>query len=278
MQQMSAQRSHGGTQYVYRHASTATGTDMTFALFLPPHREGERLPLLTYLSGLTCTHANVMEKGEYRRLASELGVAILCPDTSPRGEDVPDDLNYDLGQGAGFYCDATAEPWAANYRMRTYVEDELPALVGANFAVDMDRQSIFGHSMGGHGALVTALRNPNRYRSLSAIAPICAPMQCDWGRKALTAYLGSESVAWRDYDSVALIEDGARFPEILVDQGGEDEFLHQRLLRPDLLEKACAEAGIPLTLNIRDGYDHSYYFISTVMDDHLRWHAERLKS
>lgn len=277
LETVSEWQSHGGVQGVYKHASTATGTQMTFALFVPPHEEGAKLPLLTYLSGLTCTHANVMEKGEYRRLASELGIAILCPDTSPRGEDIPDDGKYDMGQGAGFYCDATEAPWAEHFRMKTYIEEELPALVAEYFPLDMSRQSIFGHSMGGHGALTIGLRNGARYRSISAFAPICAPMQCEWGQKALGAYLGGDEAAWRQYDAVALIEDGARVDALLIDQGESDEFLEKGQLRPDLLEAACADAGLPLTLNMRDGYDHSYYFISTFMDDHLRWHADRLK-
>ena len=220
METVSTSKAYGGIQGVYRHASTETGTDMTFAVYVPPHDEGARLPVLWFLSGLTCTHANVMDKGEYRRACSELGVILVAPDTSPRGDDVPDDDAYDFGKGAGFYVNATEEPWAANFRMRSYVEDELPALIAAEFPMaDMARQGIFGHSMGGHGALTIALRNPERFRSVSAFAPIVAPLQCPWGEKALGGYLGADRTAWRAYDACALIEDGARMAEILVDQG-----------------------------------------------------------
>lgn len=265
----------GGVQGVYTHASTETGTDMTFAVFVPDHDEGQKLPVLWYLSGLTCTHANVVEKGEYRRLAAELGLIIVCPDTSPRGQDVPDDPAYDMGQGAGFYVDATDEPWATHYNMRSYVECELPELVAQNFPVDTKRQGIFGHSMGGHGALTIALRNPDIFKSVSAFAPIVAPAQCPWGQKALGRYLGLDKQDWRKYDACALIENGARVDDILVDQGSGDDFLAEQLM-PQLLVDACAQAAIPLTLNMREDYDHSYFFISTFMDNHLRWHAERL--
>jgi S-formylglutathione hydrolase len=251
---------------------------MTFSIFLPPQaEEGRKLPVVWNLSGLTCTHANVTEKGEYRAACAELGLIFAAPDTSPRGEGVPDGEGYDFGQGAGFYVDATEQPWAANFRMWSYVTDELPALVGAEFPVDMERQGITGHSMGGHGALTVALRNPDRFRSVSAFAPIVAPTQVPWGQKALAGYLGDDRTAWRKHDAVALIEDGARLPEILVDIGDADPFLEKEL-RPDLLERACADAGIHLSLRRRPGYDHSYYFISTFMADHLAWHAERLRS
>ena len=275
METVSTNRSHAGTQGVYSHASSETGTDMTFAVYVPDHDEGAKLPLLWYLSGLTCTHANVMEKGEYRRAASELGVIVVAPDTSPRGEGVPDDPAYDMGQGAGFYVDATEAPWAQHFRMRSYIEQELPALIAEEFPVDMNRQGIFGHSMGGHGALTIALRNPGRYKSVSAFSPIVAPIQCPWGKKALGRYLGLDKAAWRPHDACALIEDGARIADILVDQGTADNFLAEQL-KPHLLAEACAAADIPLTLHMREGYDHSYYFISTFMADHLRWHAERL--
>ncbi|MEH6702899.1 S-formylglutathione hydrolase [Parasphingorhabdus sp.] len=275
METVSTSRSFGGIQGVYSHASTATGTDMSFAVYVPDHEEGAKLPVLWFLSGLTCTHANVMEKGEYRQLASELGLVVVAPDTSPRGEGVPDDSSYDLGQGAAFYVDATEEPWADHFQMRSYIEQELPALIAEQFPVDVKRQGIFGHSMGGHGALTMALRNPERYKSASAFAPIVAPSQCPWGKKALGRYVGEHKAAWREYDACALIEDGARFPEFLVDQGAADNFLEEQL-KPQLLVEACEKASIPLTLNIHDGFDHSYYFISTFMDDHLRWHAKRL--
>ncbi|RKE49993.1 S-formylglutathione hydrolase [Sphingomonas sp. PP-CE-1A-559] len=277
METVSTSKAYGGTQGVYRHASTATGTDMTFAVYVPPHDEGARLPVLWFLSGLTCTHANVMDKGEYRRACADLGVILIAPDTSPRGDDVPDDEAYDFGKGAGFYVDATEQPWAKNFRMRTYVEDELPALIGAEFPMaDMARQGIFGHSMGGHGALTIALRNPERFRSVSAFAPIVSPLQCPWGDKALGGYLGPDRTAWRAYDACALIEDGARVEDILVDQGDADGFLVEQL-RPELLAAACKAAGIDLTLRMQPGYDHSYNFISTFMADHVAWHAKRLK-
>ncbi|WP_448662033.1 S-formylglutathione hydrolase [Sphingomonas sp. CJ20] len=267
-------RAFGGVQGVYRHASAATGTDMTFSVYVPPHAEGATLPVLWYLSGLTCTHANVTEKGEYRRACAEAGVIFVAPDTSPRGDGVPDDDAYDFGKGAGFYVDATQAPWSANYRMRSYIEDELPALIAAHFPAEMARQGITGHSMGGHGALTIALRDPDRFRSVSAFAPIAAPSLVPWGQKALSGYLGENCAAWRAYDACALIEDGARLPELLVDIGDADPFLDQ--LRPDLLESACASAGIALTLRRQPGYDHSYYCISTFMADHVGWHAERL--
>lgn len=277
METVSTNKAHGGVQGVYRHASSATGTDMIFSVFVPEHEAGTRLPVLWYLSGLTCTHANVTEKGEYRRACAEHGLIFVAPDTSPRGEGVPDDAAYDFGQGAGFYVDATEQPWAANFRMRAYIESELPALIGAEFPADMNRQGITGHSMGGHGALTTALRNPERFRSTSAFAPIVAPGRVPWGEKALGGYLGPDRAAWRQYDAVALIEDGARLPELLVDTGSADPFLVEQL-RPELLEAACRTAGIALTQRIQPGYDHSYYFISTFMADHVAWHAERLKA
>jgi len=251
---------------------------MTFSIFLPPQAEGGgKLPVVWYLSGLTCTHANVTEKGEYRAACAELGLIFVAPDTSPRGEGVPDDPAgaYDFGFGAGFYVDATQEPYARNYRMWTYVTEELPALVAAQFPVDMERQGITGHSMGGHGALTVALRNPGRFRSVSAFAPIVAPSQVPWGQKALGGYLGAAEQGWRKHDAVALIEEGARVDEVLVDVGTADPFLDKEL-KPELLDRACANAGVKLSLNMREGYDHSYYFISTFMADHLRWHAERL--
>ncbi|MEA3012895.1 MAG: S-formylglutathione hydrolase [Sphingomonadales bacterium] len=274
---LSTNKAQGGVQGVYRHASAETGTAMTFSVYVPPQAEAiAKLPVVWYLSGLTCTHANVTEKGEYRRACAELGLIFVAPDTSPRGEGVPDDEAYDFGQGAGFYVDATQPPYDANFRTYSYVVEELPALIAANFPADMDRQAITGHSMGGHGALTIALRNPGRYRAVSAFAPIVAPSQVPWGEKALGRYLGPDRAAWRKHDAVALIEDGARVPDILVDQGDADNFLAEQL-RPELLESACAAAGIPLTLRLQPGYDHSYYFISTFMADHLRWHADRLK-
>lgn len=277
METVSTNKAQGGVQGVYRHASTATGTDMTFSVYVPPHEEGTRLPVLWYLSGLTCTHANVTEKGEYRAACAEHGVIFVAPDTSPRGEGVPDDTAYDFGQGAGFYLDATQAPWSQHFKMRSYIEQELPALIGAEFPVDMGRQGITGHSMGGHGALTIGLRNPERFRSVSAFAPIVAPGQVPWGEKALSGYLGTDCAAWRAYDAVALIEDGARLADLLVDTGSADPFLAEQL-RPELLEAACRDAGIALIQRIQPGYDHSYYFVSTYMADHIAWHADRLKA
>jgi S-formylglutathione hydrolase len=277
LETLSTNKAHGGTQGVYRHASTATGTPMTFSVFIPDHDASAKLPVLWYLSGLTCTHANVTEKGEHRAACAEHGVIFIAPDTSPRGDDVPDDDGYDFGKGAGFYVDATQEPWAENYRMRSYVEDELPALILREFPqADLSRQGITGHSMGGHGALTIGLRNPDRFRSVSAFAPICTPSQCPWGEKALTGYLGDNREDWRAYDACAMIEDGLKVPELLVDQGDADQFLSGQL-KPELLEKACKAAGIDLTLRMQRGYDHSYYFISTFLPDHVAWHAQRLK-
>jgi S-formylglutathione hydrolase len=240
LETVSQARSHGGTQGVYRHNSRATGTDMTFSVFVPPPPAGgATLPVVWYLSGLTCTHANVTEKGEYRRACAELGLIFVAPDTSPRGPDVPGDANnaYDFGLGAGFYVDATQAPFARNYRMWSYVTDELPKLVAANFPVDAKRQSIMGHSMGGHGALTVALRNPHRYRAASAFAPIVAPSQVPWGTKALTGYLGADKDVWRAHDTVALIEDGAKYSGFLVDYGDADNFLKEQL-KPELLKAA----------------------------------------
>jgi S-formylglutathione hydrolase len=276
MEIVSEAKSHGGRQLVVKHASAATSTDMTFSIFLPPQVErGGKLPVVWYLSGLTCTHANVTDKGEYRAACAELGLIFVAPDTSPRGPQVPDAEGYDFGHGAGFYVDATQEPWANNYRMWTYVTEELPALVAAEFPADMERQGVTGHSMGGHGALTVALNFPDRFRSVSAFSPIVASSQVPWGEKALSGYLGESREAWRKHDAVALIEDGARVEDLLVDVGTADPFLDTEL-RPELLERACAGAGIPLTLRLQPGYDHSYYFISTFMADHLSWHADRL--
>ncbi|HLG89158.1 MAG TPA: S-formylglutathione hydrolase [Alphaproteobacteria bacterium] len=276
LETVSANRAFGGVQGVYKHASAATGTDMIFSVFVPPHVEGARLPVVWYLSGLTCTHANVTEKGEFRAACAELGLIFVAPDTSPRGENVPDDPAgaYDFGVGAGFYVDATVEPFATHYRMWSYVTAELPALMAEHFPVDMARQSIMGHSMGGHGALTIGLRFADRFRAVSAFAPIVAPSKAPWGGKALTGYLGNDPAAWRGHDAVSLIEDGARLPGLLVDQGDADQFLAEQL-KPELLGAACEAAGIDLTLRLRPGYDHSYYFISTFMAEHLRWHARR---
>jgi len=274
----SQNKSFGGTQFIYRHTSTETGTPMRFAAFIPPQAEKSKAPVLWFLSGLTCTEENFTVKAGAQRVAAELGLILIAPDTSPRGEGVPGDPagSYDFGLGAGFYVDATQAPYAKNYRMRSYIETELPALVDAHLPADLGRQSITGHSMGGHGAITIALRNPGRFRSVSAFAPIVSPINCPWGQKALGGYIGPDQAAWREYDSCALIEDGRRVPELLVDQGLADNFLAPQL-KPDLLEAACAKANIKLTLRRQEGYDHSYYFISSFTEDHLRYHAAFLK-
>ncbi|WP_182417518.1 S-formylglutathione hydrolase [Bartonella sp. HY038] len=280
MEIVSQALSFGGIQGVYRHKSLVNHCDMTFALFMPPQTKNSKVkvPLLWFLSGLTCSHQNVMDKGEYRRLAAELGVAIICPDTSPRGDDVPDEpYNWQFGKGAGFYVDALETPFTKNYNMYSYIVEELPAFVAENFAIDMHHQSIMGHSMGGHGAMMIALKNPLRFKSVSAFAPIVNPSTSDWSIGAFKKYLGEDSAKWRSYDSVCLIEDGARLDNLLIDQGSKDSFL-EKGLKPKLLLEACEKANMPLTLNMREGYDHSYFFISTFMDNHLRYHFNFLNS
>lgn len=273
---LSQNTAFGGMQGVFSHQSEATGTEMTFAVFVPPQAIAEKRPVLWYLSGLTCTHANVMEKGEYRRMAAELGLIVVCPDTSPRGNDVADELtNWKMGKGAGMYLNATEKPWAEHYRMYSYITDELPALIAEQFRADMSRQGIFGHSMGGHGAMTIALKNPDRFKSCSAFAPIVNPLTADWTQDAFEKYLGADRTKWREYDACALVEDGARFPEFLVDQGKADSFLETGLA-PWKFEAAVKGTDIGLTLRMHERYDHSYYFISTFMEDHLKWHAERL--
>jgi S-formylglutathione hydrolase len=277
MQRVSQSLCFGGSQGVYTHHSSATGTPMTFQVYVPEHADGEKLPVLWWLSGLTCTYANAMEKCEYKRACAEHRIILVGPDTSPRGDDVPDDPAYDFGKGAGFYVDATQNPWKQHFQMRSYIEGELPPVIAANFPVAMDRQGISGHSMGGHGALTVSLRNPGRFRSTSAFAPIVSPTNSPWGEKALGGYLGPDRAAWRRYDACALIEDGARLSELLVDQGAADNFLDDQL-KTHLLDEACARAQMPATIRMQQGYDHSYYFVSTFMAEHVAWHAERLKA
>jgi S-formylglutathione hydrolase len=273
LETLSAQRCHAGTQSLCRHQSAETGGPMRFSIFVPPG-EGP-FPVVWCLAGLTCTEETFALKAGSQRTAAALGLILVFPDTSPRGEHVADDEAWDMGQGAGFYLDATEAPWAENFRMRSYVETELPALIADAFPADMARQGILGHSMGGHGALTVALREPGRFAAVSALAPIASPMNCPWGEKALGLYLGADRAAWRAYDACALIEDGARLADILVDQGEEDPFLAVQL-KPERLEQACHRAGQSLTLRRRAGYDHSYWFIQSFIDDHLRWHAARL--
>ncbi len=276
MKTVSTSRSFGGVQGVYSHKAKTTNCEMTFSVFIPPQAENSPCPVVWYLSGLTCNHSNVMDKGEYRRAAAEHGLIIICPDTSPRGEDVPDDNdNWQFGSGAGFYLDATAQPWSKNYQMYSYITGELPELIAKEFPVDMGRQGIFGHSMGGHGALTIALKNSETYKSCSAFAPIVNPSNADWSSTAFARYLGEDQTSWGEYDACSLVENGAHFPEFLIDQGLADGFLDEGL-RPWLFEKACKNAEIPLTLRMQEGYDHSYFFISTFMADHLKWHAKRL--
>ena len=274
---VSASRCFGGIQAVYSHASQETRCAMRFGLFLPPGAEKARVPLLFWLSGLTCTEENFIAKAGAQRVAAELGLAIVAPDTSPRGIEIPGDReSYDFGVGAGFYVDATEAPWAGSYRMYSYVCAELPRLLEAEFPVDPARVGIFGHSMGGHGALTIALRNPRRFKSVSAFAPIASPTRAPWGVKAFTGYLGADPRAWSDYDAALLIESrGWPGPPILVDQGSADPFLAEQL-KPELLAAACEKAGVRLQLRRREGYDHSYYFIATFIEEHLRFHAANL--
>ena len=267
----------GGRQGFYRHQSGVTGTAMRFAVYVPPQASVASVPVFWFLSGLTCTEENFTTKAGAQRVAAELGVMLVVPDTSPRGPDVPGDPAgaYDFGLGAGFYLDATESPYAMNYRMYSYLLNELPALVQASFPADVARQGIAGHSMGGHGALTLALRNPGRFRSVSAFAPIVAPSEAPWGQKAFGRYLGPNRARWAMYDACALIRSGHRVAELLVDQGTSDPYLSTQLM-PERLADACARAGLPLELRMQPGYDHSYYFIASFVEDHLRWHSARL--
>ncbi|WP_371055603.1 S-formylglutathione hydrolase [Rhodosalinus sp. K401] len=274
MQTVSENRAFGGVQGVYTHASDACACDMTFGLFLPEEAKDVPVPVLFYLSGLTCTHENAMIKAGAQGWAAEQGVAVVFPDTSPRGAEVADDESYDLGQGAGFYVNATEMPWARHYRMWDYVAEELPALIGAHFAVDPERQAITGHSMGGHGALTLAMGLPGRYRSVSAFAPIAHPSAAEWGRKQLRAYLGEDETAWRPHDAALTMRDRGLDAPLLVDQGTADPHIDK--LRPEALAEAMAACRVDGALRLRKGYDHSYFFVASFMEEHLRFHAEAL--
>ncbi|MBT3703101.1 MAG: S-formylglutathione hydrolase [Alphaproteobacteria bacterium] len=275
LETISETRIFNGTHGVYRHPSQATGTDMEFSVFIPDQARSGPLPVLYYLSGLTCTWENFTAKAGAQRYATEHGVIIVAPDTSPRGDGVADDEAYDFGQGAGFYLNATQEPWSQHFHMYDYVVDELPELIAANFPIDATRAGIFGHSMGGHGALTIALKNPDKFKTVSAFSPIVAPSQVPWGHKALAGYLGPGKDTWADYDASSLIASRGWSGDILIDQGLADNFLEEQL-KPEIFEQACKEAGVSLTLRRQEGYDHSYYFISTFIGDHIEWHAERL--
>lgn len=274
LETVSENRSFGGIQGVYRHKSQATGTDMTFAVYLPPDAQAGKVPVLWYLSGLTCTHENAMTKAGAQQFAAEAGIALVFPDTSPRGEGVANDDAYDLGQGAGFYVNATQNPWAPHFRMWDYVVEELPALVCDNFPLDAQAQGITGHSMGGHGALTIAMTHPDRYRSVSAFAPIANPSDSDWGRKQLTAYLGEDRATWAPHDSTLLMVERGYPGEVLIDQGASDQFLD--LLKPETLAQAMMARRQPGWFRMQPGYDHSYFFVNSFIGDHVFWHAERL--
>jgi S-formylglutathione hydrolase len=278
---VSQHRSFGGTVGFYKHEAASTASSMKFAVYTPPQAQSGRVPVLYYLAGLTCTEETFMIKAGAQRVAAELGIMLVAPDTSPRGVKLPGDTDsWDFGVGAGFYVDATVEPWSRHYRMYTYVTQELRALIEAQFPADTARTGIFGHSMGGHGALTIALRNPERYRSVSAFAPIAAPKQCPWGQKAFSGYLGPDRGQWSQYDAtelVASVKDAAGRPPILIDQGLSDQFL-QTQLHPHLFEEACRKVGYPLQLRRHEGYDHSYYFISSFVQDHLVHHARILRA
>ena len=275
--EISSTKSFGGWLKRYKHHSTTLDCDMIFAIYWPPQAETEKVPLLWWLSGLTCTDENFMQKSGAQKIAAELGIAIICPDTSPRGTDLPgENDSYDFGSGAGFYVNATQAPWNQHYRMYDYIADELPALARANFPLT-NKESISGHSMGGHGALVLALRQPLRYASISAFAPIVNPSQTPWGQKALSGYLGQNSDEWKQYDACELVATGNSKQPLFIDQGDTDNFLKEQL-RPELLEAVCEKHQHPLTLRYQAGYDHSYFFIASFIEDHLRYHAEYLKS
>jgi S-formylglutathione hydrolase len=274
--QISKTASFGGSVEFYSHPSAACHSEMRFAIYLPPQAQTAPVPVLYFLSGLTCTEENFMVKAGAQQWAAEYGIMLVVPDTSPRHTGIPgEDTDWDLGSGAGFYVNATVSPWSAHYHMYDYVVTELPALIAANFPIVTERQGIFGHSMGGHGALVCALRNPNQYLSVSAFSPIVAPSSCPWGQKAFTSYLGADSSLWTAYDACQLVLAGQQTTPILIDQGLADKFLANEL-QPELFEQACTQMGQPLTLRLQPGYDHSYYFIASFIADHFRHHAQYL--
>ena len=276
METVNEHRCFGGVQGIYEHASMVTGTNMRFAVFVPDHSSTGDLPVLWYLSGLTCTEENVTVKAGAQKFAAEHGLIFVAPDTSPRGAGIAgEDEDYDFGTGAGFYLDATEAPWSKNYQMYSYIVDELQGLLVHHFPADAKRQGITGHSMGGHGALTIGLKNPHLFKSISAFSPICAPTQCPWGHKALGGYLGEDKTLWGFYDATELVKQGKKSGEILIDQGDADDFLQEQL-KPELFEAACADMGQPLKLRMQPGYDHSYYFISTFIGDHISFHADRL--
>ena len=274
MKTVSENTCFGGTQGIYNHTSKSCACDMTFAVFLPAEAKDVPVPVLWYLSGLTCTHENAMSKAGAQVWAAEHGIALIFPDTSPRGESVADDENYDLGQGAGFYVNATQDPWKPNFQMWDYITEELPTLIAENFNIDMDRQSITGHSMGGHGALTMAMSLPGRYRSVSAFAPICSPTTTDWGRKQLTAYLGTDETTWAAHDASLMMEKIGFNGPVLIDTGTSDQFID--LLKPEALSAAIAKRRQEATVRLQPGYDHSYFFVSTFMEDHVTFHADAL--
>jgi S-formylglutathione hydrolase len=274
MEVLSENRCFGGRQLRYQHRSRVLDCDMTFSVYLPPQAEQGDVPVVYWLSGLTCSDENFVIKAGAQRYAAELGLALVMPDTSPRGDGVPDDPDgaYDFGLGAGFYVNATQEPWRAHYRMYEYITDELPVVIEREFPVDGKRVGISGHSMGGHGALTIALKNPGRFHSVSAFAPICSPMNCPWGEKALTGYLGSDRDFWREYDTIELLPMARERLPVLIDQGSADDFLAEQL-KTELLEQACASTDYPMTIRMQEGYDHSYFFIASFIGDHLAFHA-----
>lgn len=273
----SESRCFGGIQAFYSHFSATCQTEMRFAVYLPPQAQTETVPILYFLSGLTCTEENFVIKAGAQQFAAQHGILLVVPDTSPRNTEIPgEDAAWDLGSGAGFYVDATAEPWRSHYQMYSYVVHELPNLIKANFPVQPDRESVFGHSMGGHGALICALKNPGRYRSVSALAPIASAMRSQLGQKALSHYLGPDQLHWRDYDASELVRTQQLDGEILIDQGTVDQFLDD--LMPQIFEQACAQVGQKLNLRRQEGYDHGYYFVASFMADHMRHHAKALKS